>query len=102
MKINTNDPIILGRIIPDSGKIHQNQEVLSIYGGGITLKACHYKSPPMICVEESKNEIEVLTDLGVGGQRGRVFNPNGIVGALSATDYKGAEKVLVKEEDSNE
>ena len=36
------------------------------------------------------------------GQRGRVFNPNGIVGALSATDYKGAEKVLVKEEDSNE
>lgn len=37
-----------------------------------------------------------------GGQRGRVFNPNGIVGALSATDYKDAEKVLVKEEDSNE
>lgn len=56
----------------------------------------------MICVEESKNEIEVLTDLGVGGQRGRVFNPNGIIGALSATDYKDAEKVLVKEEDSNE
>ena len=67
MKINTNDPIILGRIIPNSGKIHQNQEVLSIYGGGITLKASHYKSPPMICIEESKNEIEVLTDLGVGG-----------------------------------
>lgn len=36
------------------------------------------------------------------GQRGRVFNPNGIIGTLSATDYKGAEKVLVKEEDSNE
>lgn len=56
----------------------------------------------MICVEENKNEIEVLCDLGVGGQRGRVFAPNGIVGALSATDYKDAEKVLVKEEDSNE
>lgn len=71
-------------------------------GGGITLKATHYKDPPKVLVEESKNEIEVLCDLGVGGQRGRVFNPNGIVGALSATDYKDAEKVLVKEEDSNE
>lgn len=39
MKINTNDPIILGRIIPNSGKIHQNQEVLSIYGGGHNIES---------------------------------------------------------------
>ena len=67
MITKTNDPIILGRIIPDSGKIHQNQEVLSIYGGGITLKASHYKSPPKVLVEESKNELEVLTELSGGG-----------------------------------
>lgn len=67
MTTNTSDPIILGRIIPDSGKIHQNQEVLSVYGGGITLKATHYKDLPKVLVEESKNEIEVLCDLGVGG-----------------------------------
>lgn len=59
----------------------------------------------MICVEESKNEIEVLTDLGVGGQRGRVYSNHGIIGALSATDWKDAPKCIVKEivkEDDNE
>lgn len=25
-------PIVLGRLIPDSGKIHQNQEVWGIWG----------------------------------------------------------------------
>ena len=68
MKLNANDPIILGRLIPDSGKIHQNQEVLSIYGGGMTVKSSHYKDPPKVLVEESKNEIEVLTELSGGGQ----------------------------------
>jgi len=33
-------------------------------------------------------------DLGVGGQRGRVFSTNGIVGCLSATDYKDPPKIL--------
>ena len=28
-----NDMIVLGRLIPDSGKIHQNQEVYAIGGG---------------------------------------------------------------------
>lgn len=33
-------------------------------------------------------------DLGVGGQRGRVFSINGIVGCLSATDYKDPPKII--------
>ena len=37
----------------------------------------------------------VLCDLGVGGQRGRVFSMKGTVAALSATDYKDPPKVLV-------
>lgn len=28
-----NDMIVLGRLIPDSGKIHQSQEVYAIGGG---------------------------------------------------------------------
>lgn len=31
-----NEMIVLGRLIPDSGKIHQNQEVYDI-GGGVAL-----------------------------------------------------------------
>ena len=30
-----NDMIVLGRLIPDSGKIHQNQEVYATTGGGV-------------------------------------------------------------------
>lgn len=30
-----NDMIVLGRLIPDSGKIHQNQEVYATGGGGV-------------------------------------------------------------------
>lgn len=39
----------------------------------------------------------VLCDLGVGGQRGRVFSMNGVIGSLSATDYKDPPKVMVYE-----
>ena len=39
----------------------------------------------------------IVCDLGVGGQRGRVFSPEGIIGALSATDYKDPPKALVYE-----
>ena len=28
-----NEMMVLGRLIPDSGKIHQNQEVYAIWGG---------------------------------------------------------------------
>ena len=40
-----------------------------------------------------------------GGQRGRVYSNQGIIGALSATDWKDAPKCIVKEiakEDDNE
>ena len=30
-----NDMIVLGRLIPDSGKIHQNQEVYDTGGGSV-------------------------------------------------------------------
>lgn len=39
-----------GRLIPESRKIHQNQEVYDIRGGCPTLKATHYKDPPKILV----------------------------------------------------
>ena len=39
-----------------------------------------------------------MCDLEVGGQRGRVFSPEGIIGALSATDYKDPPKTLVYED----
>ena len=45
-------PIMLDRLIPDSGKIHQNQEIWSIRGGCPTLKATHYKDPPKALVKE--------------------------------------------------
>lgn len=54
MKI-PNLVILLGRMIPLSGKIHQNQEVYSIGGVLPTLKATAYKDPPRILVER-KNE----------------------------------------------
>ena len=34
-----NDMIVLGRLIPDSGKIHQNQEVYATgVGGGVHIE----------------------------------------------------------------
>jgi len=47
---------VIGRIIPDSKKLHQNQEVYdtdSCSGGGLspTIKATHYKDPPKIEVQ---------------------------------------------------
>lgn len=47
--------IQLGRLIPESGKIHQNQEVYHTNGGAATLKATHYKDPPKILVKEKRN-----------------------------------------------
>lgn len=33
-RINENKVEVLGRLIPNSGKIHQNQEVYNTFGGG--------------------------------------------------------------------
>lgn len=51
------DVIVLGRVMPDSGKLHQNQEVYDTKGGGsCTLKAAHYKDPPKILEENMDNK----------------------------------------------
>lgn len=51
-KLSENKVEVLGRLIPDSGKIHQNQEVYNSFGGRAmcTLKAVHYKDPPKVLV----------------------------------------------------
>ena len=44
--------------------------------------------------ENLNKRLIVLCDLGVGGERGRVLDRQGIAGALSATEYKDAMKVI--------
>lgn len=52
-----NEMIVLGRLIPDSGKIHQNQEVYAATGGGCcTLKATTYKDAPKVMENDDMNE----------------------------------------------
>ena len=51
-----NDMIVLGRLIPDSGKVHQNQEVYATEGGCCTLKATTYKDPPKVTEDDDMNE----------------------------------------------
>lgn len=51
-----NDMIVLGRLIPDSGKIHQNQEVYDTEGGCCTLKATTYKDPIKVMEDDDMNE----------------------------------------------
>lgn len=46
-----NDIYVAGRLIPDSGKLHQNQEVYVQHGIICTIKATSYKDPPKILVE---------------------------------------------------
>lgn len=53
-----NAPIILGKLIPNSGKVHQNQEVYLNEGTSCTLKASHYKDPPKVLVESGKKASE--------------------------------------------
>lgn len=52
-----NKQVIIARLIPDSGKIHQNQEIYS--GGGIscTIKATCYKDPPKVLINEQDNSV---------------------------------------------
>lgn len=44
--MKSNKVEVVGRLIPDSGKIHQNQEVYETSGLICTIKSTHYKSPP--------------------------------------------------------
>lgn len=52
--MKSNKVEVVGRLMPDSGKIHQNQEVYETSGLICTIKSTHYKSPPQIIVR-SKN-----------------------------------------------
>ena len=40
-----NDMIVLGRLIPDSGKIHQNQEVYATGGGVLHIEGNNLQRP---------------------------------------------------------
>ena len=51
-----SEMIVLGRLIPDSGKIHQNQEVYATQGGCCTLKATTYKDPFKVMEDDDMNE----------------------------------------------
>jgi len=42
----------------------------------------------------------VLCDLGVGGERGRVFSKNGIMPSVTATEWKDPMKVIKKWKES--
>ena len=53
-KCLSGDPVYLGRLIPDSGKLHQNQEVWAEWGGSCTLKATHYKDPVKVLIVASR------------------------------------------------
>lgn len=49
--------VVLGRLLPDSGKTHQNQEIYSAGGSAIcTIKACHYKDPPKILIDVARRD----------------------------------------------
>lgn len=43
------------------------------------------------------NKLIQIGDLGVGGQRGRIFSTQGIIPTVSATDWKDPQKILVKQ-----
>ena len=38
-KCLSGDPVYLGRLIPDSGKLHQNQEVWAEWGGVLYIES---------------------------------------------------------------
>ena len=50
--IQSNIVMMLFRMIPSSGKIHQNQEVYSVGGVSPTIKATAYKNPPRVLIRK--------------------------------------------------
>lgn len=54
--MKNNIQIVLGRIIPDSKKLHQNQEVYCVDGIAATLKATSYKDPPKVLVSLERDK----------------------------------------------
>lgn len=50
---------------------------------------------PKVVVSSNKNGMIVLADIGVGGERGLIFDCCGISPTLSATQYKDPVKVVI-------
>lgn len=48
-------------------------------------------------VLKGKSDLRFLGNIGVGGERGDVWNPDGICPSESATQYKDAIKILINE-----
>ena len=66
LKSVSGKPIYLGRVMPmTSDKIHQNQEVHSIRGVCITIKATAYKNPPRILVMEAMPDEEATNNSNI-------------------------------------
>jgi hypothetical protein len=42
-----------------------------------------------------ESQIKIIGHTGTGGERGRIISPDGIATALSATDYKDPQKIIV-------
>lgn len=49
---------------------------------------------------KKNNRLILLCDLGVGGERGRVFSKNGIMPSVTATEWKDPMKVIKKWKES--
>ena len=52
----------ISRILPSTGKIHQNQEVVSGGGQAVTLKASHDKSPLKVLIKNEKQNKNSCSD----------------------------------------
>ena len=50
-------------------------------------------------IEKDTNGIVTLANIGVGGERGWIYSADGLIGALSATQYKDPSKTIVNKED---
>ena len=89
MTLENNKVIVLGRLIPDSGKIHQNQEILDGGGYCMTIKASIYKDPIKIIQLGNIAEEKDFSN----PQCGRIYDIEGIAPTLNtcggATRAKG-------------
>lgn len=80
---NGNCVNVIGRLLPPSNKIHQNQEVYSINNVICTLKGTDYKNPPFIIVTEKTGlkslkmgKTKRILQIGNIMESGKRINPN--------------------------
>lgn len=96
---------IVGRILPDSEKIHQNQEVYDSNNIMGTIKASHYKDAPKVLqrIENSVQQIGNIVNTGNWGnpQRGRIYSSDGCSPALNCCGGGGLEPKILEDFYSN-